>query len=129
MKKDFEMSPLYGYEIHSSHDEHREFVEVIFTDSPHSEKEAEIEIKDTALDNPCYESYNDLSDGHKVGASYVSVFINQIYTRLVLHTFLCESSLKKQRFTMKLHRVHFESMCATYIYGFHRAWQCIFRPK
>lgn len=87
-KKDFEMSPLYGYEIHSSHDDHREFVEVNFTDSAHFEKEAEIEIKDTALDNQSYEPHNDLSHCHKVGMIYS--YNSQNCAFLELYTFRYE---------------------------------------
>ena len=65
--KEFEMSPMYGYEVHPNHADHREFVEVVFSDStkPKVKDELEIvdnvdenEIMETAIDNPCYLSHS-----------------------------------------------------------------------
>ena len=60
------MSPMYGYEMHRSPIKQKEFVEVVFADCSKSDKTAEDDVMDTALDNPCYQSYNDLSKENKV---------------------------------------------------------------
>lgn len=60
------MSPLYGYNVHQTPAKKNEFVEVVFRDASDSENSAGIEMKESSIDNPVYESDNDFSNKKKV---------------------------------------------------------------
>ena len=64
------MSPMYGYEINRGPvNRQKEFVEVVLSDSTSINKETGSDVMNTAVDNPCYQSSDDLSNENKVDFS------------------------------------------------------------
>ena len=57
------MSPMYGYKGHrGSVKRQKDFMETVLSESTNIEKETENGLMDTGLDNPCYQSSDDLSN-------------------------------------------------------------------
>ena len=60
---------MYGYEMTRSPAKQKEFVEVVLSDATPQDNESRSDSMDTAMDNPSYQSYTDLSNEKKVSTS------------------------------------------------------------